>query len=65
MYCIAKLVCSKCKQQHPTCLHKDVEIWKLSRIESAKAFSHVPDTTETNMSMKEETHSASGMTSMI
>ena len=63
-YCTAKLVCSKCKHQHPTCL-LDLDIWKLSRIESAKASSRVPDATETNMSMKVGTHPASSMTSMI
>ena len=63
--CTAKLVCSKCKHQHPTCLHKDVEIWKLSRIESVKASSRVPDATKTNLIMKVGTHPASVMTSMI
>ena len=37
----------------------------MSRIESAKSSSRVPDATEINMSMKVGTHSASGMTSMI
>ena len=41
-----------------------MKIWKLSRIESAKASSRVPDATETNLSMKVGTHPASGMTSM-
>ena len=37
----------------------------MARIESAKASSRIPNATETNMSMKVGTHSASGMTSMI
>ena len=46
-------------------MHEDVDIWKLARIESAKASTRIPDKTETNMSMTVGTHSASGKTSMI